>query len=638
MKKRSYLSLILLLTFLTGIEAKAQDRNYLTSALKTSAFRIQPTRLAEWKKEQKERYISRIALLPSPIKETLVQKADQALTYEWPTLSATSYLEYKNTGNRIGFERRQTEHRDRLSQLVIGELLTGDKKYLSPIVNGLWATLEESTWEIPAIIGLQKAGTNLPDPDETIIGLVSAETGLMIAAIEYMLHDQLYSISPILTRRISRELHRRIISTYLHRDDFWWMGFHGQSVNNWNAWINANVLETALLTSTDTLELNQLLSKVFQSTDFFINQYPADGGCDEGPAYWSLAGGKLIRLLSLTSRLSSGTLDWTSNQLLHRMGSYIIDTHIDKDYFVNFADAGPRTIPDPTSVYRFGELFSDDSLKGFAGYLFSLQDNTPPDNSIIGFLETADSYTQITNHPKNSGQPAYAFLPTLQVYTARSPHGLFLAAQGGNNGESHNHNDIGNFILYSNGQPILVDAGSGIYTALTFSPRRYELWNMQSQWHNCPLINGAMQSDGKSFKATNVAANKIQISMNLEKAYPESAYVKQWKRTFSLDPSKNTLTLSDEYFLEKKTGTTRIDLLTACLPKEEKKGEIGFYDSTGRRLLSITYPSNLLTPQIEEKKMDDEKLIKAWGPQLHRLSFLLQPNAPLKGKINFVIK
>ncbi|MBS1664179.1 MAG: heparinase II/III family protein [Bacteroidetes bacterium] len=639
MKKRNYLPLLLLLTFL--IKGKAQDRNYLTKTLETSGFRIQPTRLAEWKKEQKERYLSRIALLPSSTKQALIKKADESLTYEWPALPASSYLEYKRTGNRVNFERKQTQRRDRLSQLVIGELITGDKKYLDPIVNGLWATLEESTWEIPAIIGLQKAGTNLPDPNENIIGLVSAETGLMIAAIEYMLHDQLDSISPLLTKRIRYELHQRILSTYLHRDDLWWMGFKGQSVNNWNAWINANVLQTALLTSTDTLELNHILTKTFKSTDFFINQYPADGGCDEGPAYWSLAGGKLVKLLYLTKRLSSGKLDWTSIPLFHSMGSYIIDTHIDGDYFVNFADAGPRTIPDPVSVYRFGQLFTDDSLQGFAAYLFSLQDSRPPDNSLMGFLETADLYTDLTTHPKNTGQPAYAFLPTLQVYTARS-NKLFLAAQGGNNGESHNHNDVGNFILYAEGHPVLVDAGSGIYTALTFSSRRYELWNMQSQWHSCPRINGTMQSDGKPFKATAVTAtttsNKVQIAMNLEKAYPETAYAKQWKRTFLFDQTKNTLTLSDEYTLQKKTGETRIDLLSACLPKEDSKGEIGFYDTNNRKILSLIYPASLLTPQVEEKKMDDEKLIKEWGPQLYRLSFLLNPNASLKGKINLLIK
>lgn len=641
MDTKNYWLLTLLILLGCRQAAEAQDRNYLTRTLSTTGFRIQPTRLAEWKKEQKERYLSRIALLPSPIRQTLIQKADQAISYDWPTLSASSYLEYKKTGVRIGFERKQTERRDRLSQLVIGELITGDRKYLDPIVNGLWATLEESTWEIPAIIGLQKAGTNLPDPDETIIGLVSAETGLMIATIEYMLHDQLDSVSPMLTKRIRYELRQRILSTYLKRDDLWWMGFKGQSVNNWNAWINAGVLQTALLTATDTSDLNHLLSKVFRSTDFFINQYPADGGCDEGPAYWSLAGGKLIRLLYITNSLSSKTLDWTSIPLFHSMGSYIIDTHIDGDYFVNFADAGPRTIPDPVSVYRFGQLFADDSLQGFAAYLFSLQDNRPPDNSVMGFLETADLYTSLTTHPKNSGQPAYAFLPTLQVYTARSSS-LFLAAQGGNNGESHNHNDVGNFILYSNGRPVLVDAGSGIYTALTFSNHRYELWNMQSQWHNCPRINGILQSDGRSFKASNITAvaanNKVQIGMNLEKAYPPSAYLKQWRRSFSFDRTKNTLALTDEYSLEKRTGETRIDFLCACLPKEESKGQIGFYDTNGHRLLTIRYPSSLLSPQIEEKKMDDEKLVNAWGPQLYRLSFLLQQNIPLKGKLNFLIK
>lgn len=620
------------------------DRNYLIKALKGSGFRIEPARLADWRREKKDRYLREIAQLPVPVRESLVKKAESALVYSWPNLPASLYLEYKNTGNRINFERLQVERREKLSELVIGELVTGNKKYMPQIVNGLWATLEESTWEIPAIIGLQKAGTDLPDPDETIIGLVSAETGLMVATIDYMLRDQLEAVSPMISRRVRWELQRRIIAPYLGRNDLWWMGFKGQPVNNWNAWINVNVLETGLLACTDSADLNKLLEKVFTSTDFFIDQYPADGGCEEGPAYWSLAGGKLVHLLALAGEISAGALDWHSNEFLHSMGTYIVDMHIRGDWFVDFADAGPHVIPDPVSVYRFGELFSDDRLKGFARYLFSLKGDMPPDSSVTAFLETAGVYPQLTGPLRDTGAPAFAFLPALQVFTARSlaagGAGLFVAMQGGNNGESHNHNDVGNFILYAGGLPVLVDAGSGLYTAQTFSPRRYELWNMQSQWHNCPLINGVMQVDGKKFRASRVEAtssgNRVRVAMGLENAYPDSAFVNRWDRTFMFDRKAGMLALTDAYTLVKRTGETRIDLLAYCVPRDDKPGAIGFYNSAGRRVLTVKYPAGLVTPSVEEKKMDDEKLLTAWGAKLYRLSFHLRKEAPLHGKITLL--
>ena len=51
------------------------------------------------------------------------------------------------------------------------------------------------------------------------------------------------------------------------------------------------------------------------------------------------------------------------------------------------------------------------------------------------------------------------WMPGVEVMIARSPEGsvkgLFLAAQGGHNAESHNHNDVGNFIVYADGEPRL---------------------------------------------------------------------------------------------------------------------------------------------------------------------------------------
>lgn len=646
------LPLVLLIMMASVIPAKGQggiaERNYLFNTLRASGFQLTKAGLTQWRKRQKESYLSQIAVLPDSVRQYLTGRADEALRYEWPLLPATLYLEYKQTGRRTGYERRLTERREMLSRLVIGELLTGTGKYLPQVINGLWATLEESTWEIPAIIGLQKAGTDLPDPHESVIGLVSAESGLMVASIQYMLYDQLEAVSPILNKRIARELHRRILDPYLQRDDFWWMGSRGQTVNNWNAWINANVLETGLLTDNDTAELTQLLTKVFRSADHFINQYPEDGGCDEGPSYWSLAGGKLINLLYVSNRLSVGRLDWSSIGVLRRMGTYIIKTHIDRDYFVNFADASPRTVPDPVSVYRFGDLFGDDSLRRFAAYLFALKKNMPPDTTVMGFLETAALYSKLTGAAMDPGLPSFSFLPDLQMYMARSSSvpgsGLFLAVQGGNNGESHNHNDVGNFVIYAKGQPVMIDAGVGTYTAQTFSNRRYELWNMQSQWHNCPLINGVMQMDGKSYRASAVTATTrkdgVEIAMELSKAYPETAYVRRWERhfLFSGNGDHPSLLLSDNYSLGQKTGETRIDFLTCRVVRQDKRGQIGFYDAAGQRMLLLHYSPELMTVRVDEKIMDDEKLIGVWGKKLYRLSFLLNSNVPLQGSARFLFE
>ncbi|HEY4290907.1 MAG TPA: heparinase II/III family protein [Puia sp.] len=618
-------------------------RGVLSSALSQSGFQLSPNDLSVWKAKQKERYLAKIRELPDSVRAAFAARADKALSFDWPPLPASLYLDYKRTGNRTRYEQRLNERRDNLNSLVIGELVTGDKKYLTPIVNGLWTTLEESTWEIPAIIGLQKAGTDLPDPSEQIIGLVSAETAAMVADIQYMLCEQLDSCSPVINKRIAYELHRRILDPYLRRSDLWWMGAKGQAVNNWNAWINTNILQVTLLAETDPDRLRSLMEKVFGSADHFIDQYPKDGGCDEGPSYWSIAGGKLIGLLWMANSVSGGKLSWASNELLHNMGRYIYKVHIAGDYFVNFADASPRTIPRGASVYGFGKMFDDDTLRQFGAYLFALNKKEIPGNNIVDFLETVEVYDQLTGLTAKAPLPAVSFLPDLQVMTARSvaasTSGLFLAVQGGNNGESHNHNDVGNFLIYADGRPVIVDAGVGTYTAQTFSSRRYELWNMQSQWHNCPVINGVMQKDGKGFRATHVSFEEkdghVVASMDLSAAYPPAAFVRQWKRKFIFDRDRNRIMLSDGYSFEKRTGPTTINFLSSCEIKTAGKGTVVFCQTDGRPVLRLKYAPGTMSPLIEETMMDDEKLIGSWGKKLYRVSFAIDPNV-LKGESRFV--
>ena len=46
--------------------------------------------------------------------------------------------------------------------------------------------------------------------------------------------------------------------------------------------------------------------------------------------------------------------------------------------------------------------------------------------------------------------------------------------KGGHNAENHNHNDVGSFVVALGRATPLVDPGSEVYTARTFSPRRYD--------------------------------------------------------------------------------------------------------------------------------------------------------------------
>ena len=100
-----------------------------------------------------------------------------------------------------------------------------------------------------------------------------------------------------------------------------------------------------------------------------------------------------------------------------------------------------------------------------------------------------------------------AYLENSQIMVA-SNQDWFLAAKGGNNAESHNHNDIGNFIVYHQQKPVVIDLGRDTYTSQSFSNRRFELMNCRSAYHNVPMINGLEQKDGKQYRPLGSAPSR----------------------------------------------------------------------------------------------------------------------------------
>jgi len=99
---------------------------------------------------------------------------------------------------------------------------------------------------------------------------------------------------PLIRERIHLEVDRRILTPNLARD-FYWMGFPERpgapvrAPNNWNPWINSNWLASALLLERDAGRRRASVHKIVRSLDRFLDGYQEDGGCDEGPSYWSRA-------------------------------------------------------------------------------------------------------------------------------------------------------------------------------------------------------------------------------------------------------------------------------------------------------------------------------------------------------------
>jgi hypothetical protein len=573
--------------------------------------------------------------LAADLREQIVQRGAEALKGEWTFLPASVFLQFVRNGNRSNYERLIRSRRERLEALVLAECVEAKGRFLDEIANGIWTTCEESWWGYPAHL----SGAGLPDPADPIIDLFAAEAGSLLAWTDYLIAPQLDKVHKRVGQRLRYEIDRRILTPYEKRTDFWWMGLEAdRPMNNWNPWINSNCLACTLLIEKDAKRRVALAHKIVRSVDRFLDSYHADGGCDEGPGYWGHAGGSLFDNLELLRSASSGRIDLFNVPLVQEIGRYIYRAHINDDWYVNFADASAKNSLNGDLVYRYGKRIGDQNMQLLGAW--AEQSKKKGFASFLRELPALFNYAEIRKAPAKQPLIRDAWLSGVQVMTARrtagSTDGLYLAAQGGHNAESHNHNDVGNFVVFANGKPVIVDAGVETYTAKTFSSKRYEIWTMQSAYHNLPTVNGVMQAAGRSFAARNVAHKSsdqaTEFSLDIGAAYPREAGIETWNRTLRLDRAKNEITVRDAFVLQKAGGRVEFTLMTPE-PVSVNGGVLTLCKTVG-----LYFDPQKISVVVEDVPTTDSRLRAVWGERLLRVLLKSREPLPAKGEFNLTIR
>jgi hypothetical protein len=582
------------------------------------------------------------AELPAGVGEELIARGEAALAAEWPALPATLFLEFARNGNRTRFQEWHFGRRRLLCDLVLAECAEGQGRLLDGIADGVWSLCEESYWGVPAHVGAQRAGSGLPDTAEPTVDLFAAETASLLAWTSYLLGEALDGVSPLIRPRMAREIDSRILTPCLERDDFWWMGLRPEArrVNNWNPWINSNWLTCALLVEEDAERRLAAVAKSMRSLDVFIDSYPEDGGCDEGPSYWGRAGASLYDCLELLHSATGGAVDVFAESKVKEIGRFIYRAHIAGQWFINFADAPARMVPNGPLIFRYGRAIGDAEMQSFGAWLASLTTRRQGVDSLPRQLPALFTLDAMRETPPVPPLPRDVWLPDTQVMVTRpqagSDAGLFLAAKGGHNAESHNHNDVGHFIVYTDGKPVLIDVGVEAYSRKTFSAERYDIWTMQSQYHNLPTVNGVMQQNGRDFAARDLhyAADEAgaEFALDIAAAYPPDAGIIAWRRLFTF-AREGRITVEDRYRLAAPPRELFVTLMTPCAVTIDPSGAITLGErswgeglTAGRAL--IRFPADKLRAEVEEIMVTDPQLQGPWGDRLYRI--LLRATAPTR--------
>jgi len=556
-------------------------------------------------------------------KEIKIKAAEALLKYQWKVVKATDYLEFSRSGNRVIMQDIHNANIQALEALMWGELADGKGRFMDQIINGSFFLCEMTTWALSAHIYGYPLRMKVPENTPYNLDLWTGRVGGMLSWCNYFFRKEMNKVSPAISKRIENEITTRITDAYLNNDKFWWMGLDDTNnvVNNWNPWINGNVLQCFLLIESNKQKRIDGIYKSIRSLDVFVKGYPEDGAIDEGPGYWNRAAGAMFEYLELLNMATKNTANEWVTPKTKRMINYLLDAYIGNEWVVNYNDAGAKLSAQPYLMYRYSKAIGDQNLMNFAANV-NRTTTARPDNIGDFMREMLDYKTkpEIDKSSDKYSKNKIAWYPDAQ-HAFLNEGRLSLAIKASHNGESHNHNDVGHFILSVANEPVIIDLGQAVYSG-SAAGKHNERINIRSKYHNVPMINGFEQATGKDAKAQNVQFDekKQLFQANLAKAYPAEAAVTSWIRKVQL--TKKEMTLTDEYQLTEYKNLSSINLMTRAEVKITEKNDV-FLQYNGSTL-RVIFDKNQLEPTIETVKLTDRYLSRSWGEVVTLLSFKIK--------------
>ncbi len=440
--------------------------------------------------------------------------------------------------NDRGIWRLQFDHLQ--SSAILSLIYPENEEYYANLLESVWAYLNDYTWAPLGHYTEHYYGRTPKDFDFGLIDIFAASASLALAEIKSLFRDR---FPRLLIDRITYEIRRRTIEPYLTRKFFW-----ETHDNNWTAVCAGAVGSVLMYEAPELFFENQ--ERLHSAMECYLASYKDDGMCVEGVGYWSFGFGFFATYAMLEREITKGEVDWFARPKVKEISKFIGKMFLQRNVMATYSDSGLGSKYSVGLPHMLRSVYGDEVEKLPIEHGIVVYDNTHFNFALRSFI-----YYKAENNADEMAADVTYTVKNSCYFTKRTPFYGFTV-KGGNNGESHNHIDVGSFILARNNKQIIADIGAGPYEPGYHTAERYTFFNPSAYAHSIPMLDGVGQ-DSIAREDVFVEYDEERKLAHLE--FPQAYgmdFLTKAQREFEFEDNK--ITLCDEFGLtEEKEITER---------------------------------------------------------------------------------
>lgn len=361
-----------------------------------------------------------------------------------------------------------------------------------------------------------------------------------------------------------------------------------QKINNWNQVCNGGIAGGAVAVWHHYPETaRNIIERAIKTIPLSMHEYADNGGYPEGPHYWAYGTTYNLLLLEILEQnfgtdhgLSqhAGFLN-TARYMQHLEGLFHKTGNVSLPKYFNFGDNHETTAVEPAMFWFASKLNQPELLFSEVSKLKHFLRNDPQRLLQERFLPLLLIWSPKIQFSSITAPDDRIFIANGKTEVAmmrtgwEDPHGIFVGVKGGTPSASHQHMDIGSFVMEALGIRWAIDFGMQEYHSLeskgvdlwnrSQNSQRWEVFRYKNSSHNTLTFNGKRQlTDGNAtIKKANNHPSEMAVSVNMNPIYRND--IQEISRTIAIVESKS-VTINDHIINNSEAASLRWNMLTAA--------------------------------------------------------------------------